>query len=52
MPRFDGTGPRGLGQRTGRCFGNCRCAPLTKAEEKKLLESELVEINKRIKELE
>lgn len=23
MPAFNGTGPRGLGSRTGRGFGNC-----------------------------
>ena len=24
MPKFDGTGPKGQGPRTGRGFGNCR----------------------------
>ncbi|MFA5333823.1 MAG: DUF5320 domain-containing protein [Candidatus Nanoarchaeia archaeon] len=57
MPGFDGTGPKGLGARTGRGMGRCYCKPcrcpqLSKDEEKKLLESELAEINKRIKELE
>lgn len=25
MPRFDGTGPMGMGPRTGRGMGNCPC---------------------------
>ncbi|MCK9581499.1 MAG: DUF5320 domain-containing protein [Methanoregula sp.] len=27
MPRMDGTGPRGMGQITGRGFGRCRSGP-------------------------
>jgi hypothetical protein len=57
MPRLDGTGPRGLGARTGRGMGRCCCrpcsyAPISKDEEKKLLKAELDEINKRLEELE
>ncbi|MDD4352934.1 MAG: DUF5320 domain-containing protein [Candidatus Nanoarchaeia archaeon] len=57
MPRMDKTGPNGMGPRTGRGFGNCYCKPcrynsISKEEEKKMLEADLVEINKRIKELE
>ncbi len=57
MPRLDGTGPRGLGARTGRGMGRCycrpcNCAPISKDEEKKLLKANLDEINKRLEELE
>ncbi|MDD2678411.1 MAG: DUF5320 domain-containing protein [Candidatus Nanoarchaeia archaeon] len=57
MPRLDKTGPRGIGPGTGwgrgKCFCRpCVCAPISKEEEKKLLEADLAEINKRLKELE
>ena len=57
MPAMDGTGPLGLGPLTGRGFGRCRwrIAPrpveLTKTEERKILEAEKAEIEKRLKEL-
>lgn len=72
MPFQDGTGPRGIGPLTGRGFGPCGCnfgrsfgrfrsfepVILNKEEQKKILESELKElelekqdIEKRLKEL-
>ena len=66
MPNLDGTGPRGNGSMTGRGLGRCgrgygrgrglgRCywsnQVMSKEEEKKLLEQELKDINKRLKEL-
>jgi len=65
MPRYDGTGPTGGGPQTGRGFGPCsrgfRRGPgyagmmsvaLSKEEQKKILEAEKQEIEKRLKELE
>lgn len=57
MPGMDGTGPLGQGPLTGRGFGRCRWrfAPqpvtLSKEEERKILEAEKAEIEKRLKEL-
>lgn len=60
MPGFDGTGPTGRGPISGRGLGPCRgsnkrgrffARSLTKEEEKKVLEAEKEEINKRLKEL-
>lgn len=74
MPGYDRTGPLGMGQMTGRGFGPCgrglgmrrgfgrgygfRARPLTKTEEKQLLQEELElakeeqkEIEDRLKEL-
>ena len=59
MPNDNGTGPFGEGPLTGRGMGLCgrgfrlRRVPvfLTESEEKKILESEKVEIEKRLKEL-
>jgi hypothetical protein len=61
MPGMDGTGPLGMGPMTGRGFGRCRwnfaanrsaqAVKLTTAEEVKILEAELEEIKKRLKEL-
>lgn len=73
MPNRDSTGPRGAGPLTGRGMGPCSCGMrrglgrgygfqnrvvVTKDEEKKMLESELKEleldkqeIQKRLKEL-
>ena len=55
---MDGTGPLGQGPLTGRGFGRCRWnvartkpIQLTKEEEKKILEAEKAEIEKRLKEL-
>ena len=55
MPKQDRTGPLGQGALTGRGFGCCRAGcrrglgrtqplSLTKEQEKKILEAELVEI--------
>ncbi|MBD3311879.1 hypothetical protein GF352_00235 [archaeon] len=68
MPFYDGTGPRGMGPMTGRGLGPCgrglgfrrgyayRPSRTSEKEllkeDKKLLEKELEEINKRLKELE
>ena len=58
MPGMDGTGPLGQGPMTGRGFGRCRWrftrtqpVQLTAEEEKKILEAEKAEIEKRLKEL-
>ena len=60
MPGMDGTGPLGQGPMTGRGFGRCRWnfafrnpqqVTLTKQEEVKILEAELEEIKKRLKNL-
>ena len=60
MPGMDGTGPLGMGPLTGRGLGRCRWnfaqrqgrpMTLTKEEEKKILEAEKAEIEKRLKEL-
>ena len=64
MPNFDRSGPKGMGSMTGRGLGRCgkgrgrgigRCywsnQVMSKEEEKKLLEQELKDINKRLKEL-
>ena len=58
MPGMDRTGPLGQGPLTGRGFGRCRWnvagtkpIQLTKEEEKKILEAEKAEIEKRLKEL-
>lgn len=61
MPNRDGTGPRGMGQLTGRGLGpcgggmrrgfGCRWNNLTREEEKKMLELEKEAIEKRLKEL-
>ena len=68
MPRFDRTGPRGMGPLTGRGLGPCggghgfgrgfgrrgfyyEPEPLTKKEERKVLEEEKKAIEKRLKEL-
>lgn len=52
MPKLDGTGPRGLGQKTGRGLGSCCCGIgwddndfrgrrfLSEEERKKVLEDE------------
>ncbi len=66
MPGFDRTGPRGFGPRTGRCMGPCGCRyrrgfrrrsygaprPLTKKEEKEMLEEEKKAIQEDLKSLE
>jgi len=61
MPNMDGTGPRGLGQQTGKGRGSCGCGQrmgfgrgygtsrmmtLSDAEQKKILEGELAEIER------
>jgi hypothetical protein len=66
MPKLDGTGPQGLGPKTGRGFGNCqypvgrfcRQCPLinggkilTKEEQKKLLMEEKKAIEQELTEL-
>ena len=57
MPGMDGTGPLGLGRMTGRGLGRCRWRiatkpiELTEIEERKILEAEKIEIEKRLKEL-
>lgn len=56
MPGMDGTGPLGMGALTGRRMGRCRLArtqpvQLSAEEEKKILEAEKAEIEKRLKEL-
>jgi len=66
MPRLDGTGPQGLGSKTGRGLGNCqgpigrfcRWCPmangnqtLTKEEQKKLLLEEKEMIEKELADL-
>ena len=57
MPGMDGTGPLGLGPMTGRGLGRCRWristkpVKLTRIEERKILEAEKLEIEKRLKEL-
>lgn len=53
---MDGTGPLGMGALTGRRMGRCRLArtqpvQLSAEEEKKILEAEKAEIEKRLKEL-
>jgi len=62
MPANDRTGPQGQGPLTGRGLGPCRRGfgrgyrstepvTLSKEEEKKILEAEKKEIEKRLKEL-
>lgn len=58
MPGMDKTGPLGMGPLTGRGMGRCRWnfartqpVQLTAEEEKKILEAEKAEIEKRLKEL-
>ena len=57
MPGMDKTGPLGMGPMTGRGFGRCRWktaaqpVELTEQEERKILEAEKEEIEKRLKEL-
>lgn len=58
MPGMDATGPFGMGPLTGRGMGKCRwkfarnqSVQLTAEEEKKILEAEKIEIEKRLKEL-
>lgn len=46
MARLDGTGPRGMGPRTGRGLGNC---PTGNSKEE--LEKEKKELQKRIEEI-
>ena len=64
MPRFDGTGPMGMGPRTGRGMGRCNCpccmrgccfGALSKEDKEKALreykeylEQELEEVKKEI----
>jgi len=55
MPRFDGTGPEGYGPRTGRGFGRCyprirRFFTPNLKEEEKILEEELKEVRKALKD--
>ncbi|MDX9970350.1 MAG: DUF5320 domain-containing protein [Candidatus Gracilibacteria bacterium] len=45
MPNFDGTGPSGKGQGTGRRMGTCG-AKMDLAQEEKILEARLEEIRK------
>ncbi len=73
MPFGDGTGPRGLGPRTGRGLGPCEAGlarerrygrgfgrgygwwaynPVTREEEKRILEAEKKSIEQRLKEIE
>lgn len=59
MSKFDGTGPLGYGPLTGRGFGRCRGfgwrsqqVQFSEAEERKILESELVEIEAEKREIE
>ena len=57
MPRLDGTGPMGLGPRTGRGMGGCPCCPyqkpgISKDEKLKLLKEEKNAIEKEIETLE
>jgi len=64
MPAGDQTGPQGLGPLTGRGLGPCRrgfrnfwrkqeyhLVGLSKDEQKKILEAEKQEIDKKLKEL-
>ena len=57
MPGMDRTGPLGMGPLTGRGMGRCRWktakqpVQLTAEEERKILEAEKTEIEKRLKEL-
>lgn len=46
MPRFDGTGPNGLGPKTGRGLGNCDTTT-----SKESLEKEKEELTKRLEEI-
>ncbi len=58
MPKFDGTGPRGYGPRTGRGLGSCGCGLgyggcygrrfFTKKEEKDFLQEEIEELKKEL----
>lgn len=56
MPRFDGTGPMGLGPRTGRGMGRCPFfyprQRMTKEERLELLKEEKEAIEKEIASLE
>ncbi len=55
MPRFDGTGPMGYGQRTGRGLGTCGYGVgfgrrfFTKEEEVDFLQEEVDELEKELK---
>ena len=54
MPRFDGTGPWGLGPNTGWGRGICLkrrlwCSPLTKKEEKEVLKEEAEALEEELK---
>ncbi|MCK5021882.1 MAG: DUF5320 domain-containing protein [Candidatus Pacebacteria bacterium] len=54
MPRLDGTGPRGLGSRTGRGCGPCcvyspRCRAWTQKNEKEALDEEEKMLEKELK---
>ena len=61
MPNLNGRGPNNFGPLTGRGLGPCgfgfrrkfssQQVVLTEAEEKKILEAEKAEIEKRLKEL-
>ena len=67
MPGFDGTGPRGFGPGTGRGLGPCGrgyrwgfgrgyrwgypARPLTKEEQKKILQEEIDYLKKQLEEL-
>ncbi|MFA5302996.1 MAG: DUF5320 domain-containing protein [Candidatus Nanoarchaeia archaeon] len=63
MPNRDRTGPRGLGQLTGRGMGPCGCGMargrrfarnrvLSAKDEKKLLEEDLEDLNQEKEEIE
>lgn len=66
MPKFDGTGPNGMGPMTGKGMGSCggrfgrgrrfgfcrfRAVGFSKGEEKKMLEEEIKHAEEYLKEL-
>ncbi|MBU0998318.1 DUF5320 domain-containing protein [Patescibacteria group bacterium] len=59
MPRFDGTGPMGMGPRTGRGMGNCPCymrgcfrGSISKEDKKKALVEYKAYLKEELKEVE
>lgn len=60
MPRFDGTGPMGMGPRTGRGMGKCFCPccmgcgfkGISKEDRKKTLEEYKEFLKEELKEVE
>jgi len=53
MPRFDGTGPEGMGRLTGRGVGACQrnFAGFNDQEKIKILEAKVKELKTKIQEL-